>query len=159
MEQPENTQLAQLNIAEALDDMNSQRLVDFVSAIDRVNTVASRSPGFIWRWDENPEDHIDTRKVKDPRQIINMSVWETAEALEHFVWNTIHKKVYQKKAKWFDVPKQAHFVMWWIESGHKPTLDEALNRLELLRKNGPSEEAFGWESLPNIQLWKSQRCA
>jgi hypothetical protein len=49
--------------------------------------------------------------------------------------------------------------MWWIPAGHIPTPQEALARLEHLTRHGPSEHAFGWESLPNVKLWMNQRCA
>ena len=38
-----------------------------------------------------------------------MSVWETPEQLEHFVWNTVHKRIYQKKGNWFEPMTDAAF--------------------------------------------------
>jgi hypothetical protein len=35
-------------------------------------------------------------------------------------------------------------VLWWIPTGHIPTVDEAVERLELLREQGPSPSAFGF---------------
>ena len=157
--QPPNTHLAQLNIAKAMDDMASPRLADFMSALDRVNAVAERSPGFVWRLKDEGGNATDIKVTDDPRLIVNMSVWETAEHLEHFVWNTIHKRVYEKKSKWFEAPKSAHFVMWWVPAGHRPTPQEAMTKLAHLGTHGPTAEAFGWESLPKIKLWMSQRCA
>ena len=121
--QPRGHHLAQLNVAQATDNLDSPRLADFVNAIDRVNAVAERSPGFIWRLKSGDGDNaLDITVSDDPRFIVNMSVWETAEALEQFVWNTIHKRVYAKKAKWFAEPQEAHFVMWWVAAGHQPTV-------------------------------------
>jgi hypothetical protein len=51
-----------------------------------------------------------------------------------------------------------HFVMWWVPAGHLPTLGEAKERLEHLTARGPSDYAFGWESVPAAQLWKTARC-
>ena len=51
-----------------------------------------------------------------------------------------------------------HFVMWWIPAGHRPTLDEALTRLEHLRAHGDSDQAFGWKWLKEARLWKSHGC-
>lgn len=159
MEQPHGTQLAQLNVATALDDLDSPRLASFVGALDRINAVAEQSPGFVWRLKDEGGSAVDIQTAPDPRLIVNLSVWDTPSDLEHFVWNTIHKRVYEKKAKWFEAPKTAHFVMWWVPAGHEPTAEEALARLDDLNANGPSERAFGWESLPNVVLWKQQRCA
>ena len=157
--QPPNTHLAQLNIAKAMDDMDSPRLADFMSALDRVNAVAERSPGFVWRLKDEGGNATDIKVTDDPRLIVNMSVWQTPEHLEHFVWNTIHKRVYEKKSKWFEAPKAAHFVMWWVPVAHRPTPQEAMAKLASLDAHGPTEDAFGWESLPNIKLWMSARCA
>lgn len=159
MIQPPHTHLAQLNIARAMDDLDSPRLADFMNALGQVNTVAERSPGFVWRLKDEGGNATGIKVTDNPRLIVNLSVWEAPEHLEHFVWNTIHKRVYEKKAIWFETPAKAHFVMWWIPVGHRPTIDEALARLEHLQANGATERAFGWESLSNIKLWMSQTCA
>ena len=159
MQQPAETHLAQVNVATALDDMESTRLSDFVAALDRINAIAERSPGFVWRLKDDSGNATGIKVSDDPRVIVNLSVWENAESLEHFVWNTVHKRVYAKRKKWFESPQNAHFVMWWIPAGQRPTPAEALERLNDLRANGPSERSFGWESLPNVQLWKKKRCA
>jgi hypothetical protein len=52
-----------------------------------------------------------------------------------------------------------HVVMWWVAIGHVPTVDDALERLGRLKRQGPTQHGFGWESLPNIKLWMSQRRA
>ncbi len=157
--QPPNTHLAQYNIAKAVDALDSERLRDFNSAIDAVNAAADRSPGFVWRLQDESGGATNIRVDHDPRLLVNLSVWETPEALEKYVWQTIHKRVYQKRDKWFEHMEQAYFVMWWIEQGQIPTLDDAQARLELLRKNGPSPDAFGWDSLKYVRLWRSERCA
>ena len=158
-EAPEGRHLAELNVARAVDEKGSPQLADFVSALDRVNAIAERSPGFVWRLTGEGGDATDVRANDDPRFIVNLSVWETAQDLEHFVWNTVHRKIYQKKSKWFEPMAEAHFVMWRVDIGHRPTIDEAMARLTHLQTHGPTAEAFGWESLPNIKLWMTQRCA
>ena len=151
--------IAQLNVATALDDLDSDRLASFMSKLDAVNAVADRSPGFVWRLQgDDGADATDVRASDDPRFIVNMSVWETPEHLENFVWNTIHKHVYAKKHDWFEAPKQPHMVLWWVVAGHEPSVEEAMSRLEDLRTNGPNECAFGWESLPGVKLWREQQC-
>ena len=52
-----------------------------------------------------------------------------------------------------------HFVMWWVEDGHRPTLEEALGRLEMLKANGNSKDAFGWDGLDEAKLWRERACA
>ncbi len=159
MIQPANTHLAQLNVATALDDLASPRLSGFVSKLNKVNAVAERSPGFVWRLKDETGSATSLQFTENPLFIVNLSVWETPEDLEHFVWNTVHKRVYDRKADWFQAPEERYFVMWWISAGKVPTPEEALAKLDDINKNGPSERAFGWESLSSKQLWKKQQCA
>jgi len=97
--------------------------------------------------------------VGDPTMAVNLSVWESIEALEKFVWQTAHTKIYNRKAEFFEKPTSPHFVMWWIDAGHIPTLAEAKERLDHLTAHGPSEQAFGWETAPEARLWQEKRCA
>jgi hypothetical protein len=157
--QPEGMHLAEINVATAVDAMDSPRLAAFVAALDRVNAVAERSPGFVWRLKDDGGSAIDIRASDDPRLIVNVSVWETPEAFEQFVWNTIHKRFYARRAEWFETPASAHFAMWWVPVGHRPTLDESLEALARLERDGPGETVFGWAELPNVKLWMGQRCA
>lgn len=151
--------LAQLNIARPRFPLDDPRMAGFTDNLDRVNAVAERSPGFVWRLVGEGNDATDLRLDDDPEAIVNMSVWESAEHLEHFVWNTIHKRVYQRRAEWFPPLGRPHFVMWHIPAGHIPTLAEAKERLDQLALNGPSEHIFGWEGLPHLKRWMEERCA
>lgn len=157
--QPAGTHLAQLNVGRAVDALDSPRLAEFMGALDRVNTIAERSAGFVWRLKSDSGNATDIKVSDDPLFIINMSVWETAEHLEQFVWNTVHARIYEKKANWFEAKTAPHFVMWFVPAGHTPTPEEAMARLEHLTAYGASAQAFGWESLPNVKLWMSKRCA
>lgn len=159
IDQPPGTHVAQLNVATALDDMGSPRLADFVAALARVNAVAERSPGFVWRLKDDSGDATSIDVGGGPRFIVNLSVWETPAHLERFVWRTVHKRVYARRSAWFQPHAEAGFVMWWVPVGHVPDTAEAVARLAALRANGPSDHAFGWESLPDVVLWKEERCA
>ena len=159
MTQPTGTHLAQLNVGHMRFLTDDPRVAEFMGALDAVNALAERSPGFVWRLKDDSGNATDIKVSDDPQFLVNMSVWETPEHLEHFVWNTVHKRIYQKKGNWFEPMQTPHFVMWWVAAGHTPTPQEALARLDHLTRHGPSDHAFGWESLPNIKLWASQRCA
>jgi len=159
MDQPFGHHLAQLNVARALDDLDSPRLADFIGALDRVNELAERSPGFVWRLQDPVGNATSIKVTDDARFIVNMSVWETPADLEQFVWNTIHKRVYDKKSKWFEAMRTPHLVMWWVPTGHRPDVSEAMERLADLTAHGDSDRAFGWSRLPSVKLWMSKRCA
>jgi hypothetical protein len=88
-----------------------------------------------------------------------MSVWENVESLEKYVWQTVHKRFYRKRHEWFEKMDERYFVMWWVPARHLPTIAEAIERLEHLKRHGSSEHAFGWEDVASAQLWKTARCA
>lgn len=152
-------QVAELNIARALYPLDDPRMAGFVSAIAAINEIADRSSGFVWRMqNENGAGATNIRYGDDPQVIINMSVWESAETLEHFVWNTAHKRIYNGKHSWFETPKLASFVMWPIKSGHMPTLEEAFERLQHLRAYGSTDYAYGWDHLAHLKAWLTKQC-
>lgn len=150
--------LAELNIARALYDNDDPRMAGFTDNVDAVNNVAERSKGFVWRLKDDTGSATDIPWNDDPRMLVNMSVWESAEDLEHFVWNTVHKKIYDKKEKWFPQMEMAHFVMWWVPEDHRPTLKEAHQKLDFYQKNGPTDDAFGWDKLTNLKTWMNKQC-
>ena len=150
--------IAELNIAQWQFPADDPRGADFVNALDKINAVADRMPGFVWRLVGEGNNASDIIAFDDPSVIVNMSVWQRVEDLEHFVWNTVHKRIYERKNEWFAALKSHHFVMWMVDEGHIPTVAEARERLDHLDKHGNSDHAFNWSHLPHIKLWQSQRC-
>jgi hypothetical protein len=157
--QPAGAHLAQLNVGHIRYATDDPRMAEFMGALDAVNALAERSPGFVWRLKDDSNNATSILVTADPSFLINMSVWETAEQLENFVWNTVHKRIYVNKGNWFEPMTTPHFVMWWIPAGTIPTSQEALARLDHLTKHGPSDHAFGWESLADVKLAMQRRCA
>jgi hypothetical protein len=126
--------------------------------LDRVNALAERSEGFVWRLKDDSNNATAIRPANDPTMAVNLSVWETVEALERFVWATVHKQFYNRKGDWFERLGTPHFVMWPIPSRHIPDLEEAMGRLAHLAAHGDSDFAFGWGHLAHIKLWMSRKC-
>jgi hypothetical protein len=112
----------------------------------------------VWRLKDESNNATAIRPASDPTVAVNLSVWESVEALERFVWATVHKQFYNRKGDWFEKLGTPHFVMWPISAGHIPDLEEAVARLEHLTRNGDSDFAFGWSHLAHIKLWTSQKC-
>ena len=155
----ENRHLAQFNIGRFRYRTEDPRMADFMNNLDLVNGLAERSKGFVWRLKDESNNATNFRPFNDdPNMAVNLTVWESVEDLERFVWQTVHKRFYGRRPEWFDAMDTPHFVMWWVPAGHRPTLVEAKERLEHLAANGPSDYAFGWESVPVAQLWKTARC-
>jgi len=150
--------IAQLNIGRFLYPTDDARMAGFMDNLDRVNAIAERSEGFVWRLKDETNNATAIRPFPDPNMAVNLSVWSSVEALEKFVWNTVHSRFYNAKAAWFEKMTKPHFVMWSIGAGHTPSLDEARDRLEHLTRHGDSEQAFGWSYLPHIKLWMSKKC-
>ena len=160
MIQPANHQLAQLNIGRIRYEVDDPRMAGFVDNLAMVNAIAERSPGFVWRYTDESGNATSTRPYDgDPMMAVNMSVWENVESLEKYVWQTVHKRFYGKRHEWFEKMDERYFVMWWVPAGHRPTIDEAIERLEHLKANGASEYAFAWENIASAQLYKTARCA
>jgi hypothetical protein len=151
--------VAELNIGRALYPLDDLRMAGFMNALDAINALAERTPGFVWRMkDESGAGATDIKFTDNPQDIANLTVWQSVEALEHFVWNTAHKKIYNGKHDWFEKPAQAIFVMWPIDEGHVPTLAEALERLEHLRAHGSTDYAYSWDHLAHLKAWLTKKC-
>jgi hypothetical protein len=139
---PTTWHIAQLNVATAVAPLDSPELADFMAALDGINALAEASPGFVWRFMSDTGNATDVRASDDPKFIVNMSVWRSVEALFEFVYRSVHTKVMGRRREWFGKPDQAYQVLWWVPADHRPSLAEALDRLEHLRQHGPTPHAF-----------------
>jgi heme-degrading monooxygenase HmoA len=110
--------------------------------LDPVNALADRTPGFIWRLQTEDGNATAIRPFEDDRVAVNLSVWESLEALGEFVYASRHLEVLQRRREWFEHMAEAYLVLWWIPAGTTPTVEEAKARLEALRERGPSPHAF-----------------
>lgn len=135
--------IAQLNVGRALAPLDSPQLAGFMAQLDRINALADASPGFVWRLQTDAGNATDIKPVDgDDLFIVNLSVWESTEALGDFVYRSDHVGVMRQRASWFERQAEAILVLWWVPAGTIPTVDEALVRLDRLRREGPSAEAF-----------------
>lgn len=152
--------LAEINIGRLKGGPDAPGMADFYNNLARINAMAERMPGFVWRLkDGEGSSAIGLHWPGDPSMAVNMSVWETAEALGTFVFQTVHRNIYARKHEFFEAAQEVMFCLWWIEAGHIPTLEEAKARLDHLRAHGASEFAFGWADLPQAKIWQAKRCA
>ena len=162
MIQPAGHHLAELNIGRLIAPTDDPRVAEFMGALDRINGLGKRMPGFVWMMEGSGEPgkgNTETKIGGDAQFVSNLTVWTDVQSLEHFVWNTVHRAFYERRAEWFEVLGKMHFVMWWVPVGHQPTLDEALARLAELQANGDSDRAFGWSYVKEAQAWKTHGCS
>lgn len=139
--------LAELNVGYALYPLEDPRMAGFMDNLARINALAERSPGYIWRLQSDSGNATDLEVPGDAQMIANMSVWEDVASLGNYVFNTIHARFYEQRPTWFENMTGHHFVMWWIEDDHTPTLDEAMSRLAHLQTHGSGDHAFGWDAV------------
>jgi heme-degrading monooxygenase HmoA len=133
--------LAQVNIGLPLEPLESERLRGFVEMLEPINALADSAPGFVWRLQTEDGDATAIRAFEDERLIMNMSVWDSVESFAAFVYGSAHGAVMRKRRDWF-VPMQVYACAWWVPAGTIPTPADAVSRLDLLRRLGPTEEAF-----------------
>lgn len=142
--------LAEFNIGILKYDWDDPRVADFRDNLERVFALAERSPGYIWHMGEAEMEaaQLDAGGPLggNPRTASTLSVWTDVAALERFVFQTVHKRFYDRRAEWYDAEDQPmRLVMWWVPEGHRPTVAEAAARLEQRTRMGDSAEAFGWD--------------
>jgi hypothetical protein len=138
--------LAQLNVGLVRAPTDSAELADFMAGIDPVNGAADATPGLVWRLQDGDGPGATTLRPRGPDLMVNMSVWESLEALRDFVYrNGPHLDFMRRRRKWFRRMAEEHLVLWWVPAGHIPDLDEALSRLDRLRNDGPSPLAFTFQ--------------
>jgi hypothetical protein len=136
-------QLAQLNIAVMKEPLESLTMADFVANLDRINALAERAPGFVWRFQTDEGDATAARPLGDDT-LINLSVWQDLASLNDYVYRSAHAQIMRRRKEWFERLREAHVVLWWVAKGHRPSLDEAIAKLNRLRSSGPSDEAFSF---------------
>ncbi len=136
-------QLAQLNVGRLRAPIDSPEVAEFVAALPEINALAENSPGFVWRLVADVADNATAIQAYDDELIIiNASVWESVQALRDFVYTTAHAPYLRRRREWFEQMSAAYTVLWWVPDGHRPSVAEAVERLELLRRNGSSPDAF-----------------
>ena len=148
--------LAQFNIARIRYPLDDARMAEFVDNVKRVNALAEQIEGFVWRLQDASGHAMNMTVYGDPTILPNLTLWKSAQALERFVWQTVHGRFYRRREDWFE-PIETPLVLWWVAEGERPSLEDGVERLEHFKAHGPSEYAFGWEGLSGAQLWKTQR--
>lgn len=135
--------VAQFNIGRLLHPLDDPRTEGFAAGLFRVNAMAERSDGYLWR-------EVDTATgaaalgapLDDPLVISTLSVWRSAADLHAFVYASLHTAFYRRKAQWFAPDASRTNVVWPVAEDHRPTVAEGLDRLRHLQAQGPSEDCF-----------------
>lgn len=135
-------ELAQLNIGIIKGAMDSPVMADFAGNLGRINALADRSPGFVWRLQTEEGDATAIRPFDNDNMLVNMSVWRDLESLHKYVYSSAHVDVMRRRREWFERMPEAFLVLWWVPRDHRPSVAEAIAKLEALRAKGPTPDAF-----------------
>ena len=133
--------LAQLNIAVAKEPLTAPGMADFVNDLNRINALADAAPGFIWRLQDEDGNATSLRPF-DADTLVNMSVWQDLQSLKAYAYASAHMDFVRRRQEWFERIREAFVVLWWVPAGHQPSVQEAVLKLEQVRANGPTAEAF-----------------
>jgi len=139
-------QLAQVNIGRLKQPLDHPATRDFVGNLERINALADRQPGFVWRPIGDGDGSFDVIELDEPLVVLNLSVWTDPESLAAFVYRTAHREVMRRRREWFEA-MEVYLALWWVPAGHRPTPAEAVEQLAHLQRHGPSARAFTFREL------------
>lgn len=133
--------LAQLNLARMLTSLDDPSMKDFVDNVTRINELGTQAPGFVWILKGEGGDATLMRPFGED-VLINVTVWESIEALFQYAYYSEHAEFFRRRKEWFHKPDEAMVALWWVPEGHQPTIEEARERIDHLRAHGPTPFAF-----------------
>ena len=139
--------LAQVNVSRLLAPLDSPLLRDFMAALDEVNAEGDAAPGFRWRLQTEDGNATSVRAFgwdagDSHGVIVNLTTWRSVEALAGFVFSGRHLEIMRRRRQWFERAVEPMTALWWVPEGHRPSTDEAEERVRHLRRWGPTAEAF-----------------
>ena len=139
--------LAQINIGRLLAPIDDPKIAGFVNGLEPINALADASPGFVWRLQSRSGNATDIAYSDDPFIIVNMSVWESVEALRAFTYRSHHLDFFKQRAQWFEKSDVPNYCLWWTPAGHIPALAEGRERLQHYRAYGSTPFAFWFQQM------------
>ena len=137
--------LAQLNIAKMQFSIESAEMSEFVDNLNRINALADSAAGFVWRLQSDYGDATSFRFFGSDT-LVNMSVWTDIGALHDYVYRTAHAEIMSRRKEWFHTLRETYTVLWWIRETRFPQFEEARDKLDLVRRIGPSPDAFTFKN-------------
>jgi uncharacterized protein DUF3291 len=139
--------IAQINIAHMRAPLTDPIMEDFVAQLPPINALADESPGFVWRLQSEDGDATSIKVYDDDMIIINLTVWESADALREYVYKSAHQGVLRDRKRWFAKFDGPYYALWWIRAGHFPSIEEGRERLDYLRAHGETADAFSFKNV------------
>lgn len=136
--------LAQINVGRLRAPIDDPLIAGFADALDEINAIADAAEGFVWRLQTDAGNATGIQTTDDPLFLINMSVWETADALFEYVYRSEHVDFMRRRSDWFERMTEPHMCLWWLAAGQVPAPEEGLRRLDHFRQHGSTKDAFSF---------------
>lgn len=143
--------LAEVNIGRILGPMDSAVMAEFAANLGRINALAEESPGFVWRLKDESNNATSIPVTEDRFLIVNLSVWRTIDDLFAFTYRSAHTEYVRRRGEWFERMKEMFFCCWFVPVGHEPTVAEAMERIEHIRRNGATPYAFNFKQRYSVE--------
>lgn len=134
--------IAQINIARLRAPVDDPEIAEFVAALEPINALAEKSPGFVWRLQTEDGDATGVQAYEDELVIVNLTVWESVDDLYEYVFRSGHTDFMRRRSEWFRRMGEAHVCLWWVPVGTLPSIEDGVARLDHLQGNGPTHRAF-----------------
>ena len=134
--------LAQINIGRLVAPVDDPQVAEFIAGLQPINALADRAPGFVWRLQSDSGNATDIAYNDDPFMLVNMSVWESIEALRDFTYRSDHIRFFRDRAKWFVKMDKPSYCLWWVPAGHRPPVAEGRERIERYQLYGATPFSF-----------------
>lgn len=112
--------LAQLNVGRLRAPMDDPQIDDFRENLDPINALAEGSPGFVWRLQDESGNATGIKPYGDDLEIVNLTVWESVEALADFTYRTGHVELLRRRREFFEAASAPILCLWWIPEGPSP---------------------------------------
>ena len=152
-------QLAEFNFGTLRYPWDDPRIAGFQDAVEQVNAIAARSPGFVWRL---PDDEMEAAQYDPegpfgdgPHTASTLSIWEDPASLYRFVTKTLHARIMKGAPEWFVPGDSGFLVCWWVTHGTRPTVAEGMDRWRALQAEGDTADCFGASRLKALALAQS----
>ncbi len=137
--------IVHFNAARLLHPPGDPRVAEFVDNSERINAVAERSKGYVWHLtgDEASVTNPNFQGVGgDPCLAFSLSVWETFQDFEFFVYKTSHNSFFKRRVSWFAPWQGPNYVMWDFAGVTPITSATGWEKLQRLAAQGSSPAAY-----------------
>ena len=140
--------LYQFNISWMREDWDHEIWDDFKAALPHVHRRAELSTGYVGRYSQDP---YIMPYPNSPEILGNFSWWADVSSLRRFTFeDPVHAAIMKKRDKWFKFHGGINSVMYYGDEKYLNDIEEAIRRLNMIRRVGPTWNAFDWSTFYDV---------